>query len=327
MSDRGGTVVVAMSGGVDSSVAAAMLKEQGCEVIGVTMRIWPCDDADDQSYSPRGCCGPAAVADARRAAGKLGIPHYVFDLRDVFQREVIDPFCDDYAHGRTPNPCILCNRYIKFGALANRARRAGAERIATGHYARVERDAAGGRWLLRAGVDQSKDQSYALYSLRQEHLAQALLPLGNLRKTDVRRRARAIGLPVADRPESQELCFIVDDDYPALLRRLLPATANPGAIVDSSGTQLGTHRGIAFYTIGQRRGLGLSGATEALYVVDLDAEANVVVVGPERDLYRTRVLATGANYVSRPAVERPTRLTGKLRYKMTAQPCTVAGTG
>jgi len=327
MSQRPRTVVVAMSGGVDSSVAAAILKEQGSEVIGVTMRIWPCDDADDQAYSPHGCCGPAAIADARRAARHLGIPHYVFDLRDAFQSQVIDPFCADYAAGRTPNPCIRCNRYIKFGALAQRARRSGANFVATGHYARIERDEARGRWSIRAAVDQSKDQSYALYSLEQEQLAAALMPLGSLTKTEVRRRARDLGLPVANRPESQELCFIVNDDYPAYLRRMLPAIAVPGLIVDSSGRRVGTHRGIAFYTIGQRRGLGTGGAPEALYVVDIDPQANVIVVGPERELYRAQVRASAANYVSWPDVKQPAQLAGKVRYKMTPQSCTVRGDG
>jgi tRNA-specific 2-thiouridylase len=327
MSQRLGTVLVAMSGGVDSSVAAAILQQQGWQVIGATMRIWPCDDTTDRAYALRGCCGPGAIADAQRVAGHLGIPHYVFDLREAFQQQVIDPFCEDYAAGRTPNPCIRCNRYIKFGALAERARGIGAEYTATGHYARVERDEARGRWVLRAAVDASKDQSYALYGLGQEQLACALMPLGTLSKPEVRRRARELGLPVANKLESQELCFIANNNYPAYLRRMAPATAAPGAIVDSSGRQVGAHRGIAFYTIGQRRSLGLSGGREPLYVIDVDPQANVIAVGPERELYCAHVAAGAVNYVSWPGVNQAARLAGKLRYKMMPSPCTVRGAG
>jgi tRNA-specific 2-thiouridylase len=321
------TAVVAMSGGVDSSVAAALLKEQGWEVIGVTMRIWPCDDLSGEADAPRGCCGPAATADARRVAGLLGIPHYVFDLRDAFQQQVIDPFCADYAAGRTPNPCIWCNRFIKFGALAERARQVGAECVATGHYARVEHDRDRGRWLIRAGVDASKDQSYTLYSLQQEQLARALMPLGGLTKDEVRQRARALGLPVAEKPESQELCFVAADDYADYLRRVAPAIATPGPMVDSSGRLLGQHRGIAFCTVGQRKRLGISGAKQPLYVIDIDPQTNAVVVGPERELYQATLAAGQTNFVARPDLKQPARLLGKLRYKMSPQSCTVRSEG
>jgi tRNA-specific 2-thiouridylase len=327
MTRRRGAVVVAMSGGVDSSVAAAVLKQEGWEVIGVTMRIRPGDDLARGADAARGCCSLGAIGDARRAAERLGIPHYVFDLREVFQREVIDPFCAEYAAGRTPNPCIRCNHYLKFGALAERARQLGAGHVATGHYARVERDQRSGRWVIRAGADRAKDQSYALYSLRQEQLAQALMPLGGLVKAEVRSRARELGLAVADKPESQELCFIVNDDYPAYLRRLLPATATPGPIVDFCGRRLGDHRGIASYTVGQRHGLGLGGTREALYVVDIDPQANTLVVGPERELYCKEVRVGGANPVARTDLEQPVRLRGKLRYRMSAQACVVRGEG
>jgi len=326
MTRHRGTVVVAMSGGVDSSVAAAMLKEEGWEVIGVTMQIWPAG-APQPPDSPRGCCSLGAVEDARRVADRLTIPFYVFDLRDVFQSQVIDPFCVDYANGRTPNPCILCNCYVKFGTLAERAKQLGADRIATGHYARVERDDASGRWVLRAGIDEAKDQSYVLYSLRQEQLAMAVLPLGHLTKDEVRRRARNLGLAVADKLESQEICFIVDNDYPSYLRRVLPGTAVPGPIVDSSGRRLGTHDGIAFYTIGQRKGLGLRGGRQTLYVVDLDSHTNTIVVGPESELYRSHVTAAAANYVARAGLDGPALLEGKLRYKMAPSRSTVTGEG
>jgi len=325
MTQRPGTVVVAMSGGVDSSVAASVLKQQGWEVIGVTMQIWPADDLARQADSARGCCSLAAVEDARRVADRIGIAHYVFNLRDVFQREVIDPFCADYASGRTPNPCIWCNRYVKFGALAERARQLGADHVATGHYARIGHDAASGRWSIRAGADRAKDQSYALYSLNQEQLALALMPLGEMRKAEVRQHAEKLGLAVADKADSQDLCFIVNDEYPAYLRRLVPASAVAGPIVDSSGRRLGLHRGIISYTVGQRRGLGISGAPDALYVVDIDPQANAVVVGPERELYRKRVRASAANYVAVAELTQPARLRGKLRYKMAAQACVVRG--
>ncbi len=323
MTQAPGTAVVAMSGGVDSSVAAAMLKQRGWRLIGITMRIWPCDDLNDGAGAEGRCCSLQAVADAQRVARLLGIPHSVLDVRDIFQREVIEPFCADYAAGRTPNPCIRCNRYVKFGALAQRAREVGASHVATGHYARIERDENCDRWIIRTGVDGSKDQSYALYSLGQEQLAMALLPLGELRKAEVRRRARELGLPAADRPESQELCFIVNGDYPAFVRRLLPGAAGRGPIVDSAGRHLGTHRGIACYTIGQRRGLGLSGRREALYVADIDPRTNTVVVGHERELYRKQVTVGAANYVGCVNPDRPLRLHGKLRYKMAPQSCVV----
>jgi tRNA-specific 2-thiouridylase len=280
-------VAVAMSGGVDSSLAAALLIEQGFDVIGVTMRTAP-DDAAVHDPAPA----------ARRAADALGIPHHLLDLREPFDRLVVEPFCTAYAAGRTPNPCVRCNRLVKFGELLQRAEHLGASRFATGHYARVRWDEHRRRWSLLAGVDNTKDQSYSLYALTQEQLARAIFPLGEMRKSEVRRRAGQLQLPAAGTAESQEICFIGGKGYRDYLVRRRPEVARPGPIVDRRGRQLGRHRGIAFHTIGQRAGLRIS-AREPFYVVDIDVERNRLIVGPERDVASPGVLVGDVNYVSR----------------------------
>lgn len=306
-------VLVAMSGGVDSSLAAALLVEQGYECLGVTMQVWPSSlptQGPEQS-----CCGLGAVEDARAVAFRLGIPYYVLNFRETFSELVVEPFCRTYAEGRTPNPCILCNRDVKWRALLRKARDLGADYLATGHYARRGFDPDTGRFTLRRGLDPGKDQSYVLYNLTQEQLAATLFPLGGLRKRDVRRMAAERGLPVAEKAESQEICFVADGDYRSFLRAHAPEAARPGAIVDLSGREVGRHEGLAFYTVGQRKGLGLAGGPH--YVVALDAGRNAVVVGREEDLYRSELVASDLNWVSIPAPEGPLEVEARIRYRTT----------
>ncbi|WP_441347575.1 tRNA 2-thiouridine(34) synthase MnmA, partial [Selenomonas sp. F0473] len=254
-----------MSGGVDSSLAAALLLEQGYDVVGVTMRLSD-ENRDIDPENDRSCCSLSSVDDARRVADVLGIPHYVMDFTAPFRTSVIDYFLDEYLRGRTPNPCIACNRYIKFEGLLHKSAELGAAYVATGHYARI--DDASGRWRLRKGKDSEKDQSYVLYHLNQETLARVLLPLGDFDKASTRRMAEEYRLPVAHKPESQEICFVPRDDYKAYMKEKRPGHSMPGDIVDRSGNLLGHHEGISFYTIGQRRGLGIA-APQPLYVTAL----------------------------------------------------------
>jgi tRNA-specific 2-thiouridylase len=270
-------VVVAMSGGVDSSVSAALLHEQGYEVIGVTMKLW--DGPETATARHKTCCTLDDVSDARRVAAALGIPFYVVNFKAQFTHHVIDYFVDAYRQGSTPNPCVQCNRHLKFTALWQRAQQLGARWVATGHYAAVWQD-QGGRYYIRRGRDARKDQSYFLFDLSQDQLQHTLLPLGAYRKEEVRQLAIRLGLKVAEKPESQEICFIPDGDYRSFLRpRLTPEEVQPGRIVNTAGETIGTHRGMPFYTVGQRRGLGVA-AAEPLYVTRLDPAHNTMVVGP-----------------------------------------------
>jgi tRNA-specific 2-thiouridylase len=273
-------ICVGMSGGVDSSVATYLLKEQGYDVIGLTFRGWP---QDCRSIEEDKCCGPQAVADARMVAHALDIPYYVIDEIATFQREVMDYFAAEYKHGRTPNPCVICNERVKFGSLLRKARALGAETVATGHYARIVETA---RHELRRARDARKDQTYFLFTLRREQLARAMFPLGEMTKDEVRAIAKQIGLKTYGKEESQEVCFVPENDYRRFLRESAGITDNRGEIVTRAGNVLGHHAGIHNFTIGQREGLNLGGLPRPLYVVELDAQTNRVIVGEAADLLR-----------------------------------------
>jgi len=314
-----GRVLVAMSGGVDSSVAAALLVDEGYECIGVTMQLWP-ENLPVEHES--GCCSISAVYDARRVANKLGIPYYVLNFAQSFQEQVIDRFAGEYLKGRTPNPCIVCNEKVKFGTFLQKARELECDFVATGHYASVEYDEARGRYLLLRGKDRRKDQSYTLYGLTQEQLAHTLLPLGTLEKETTRAIARELGLVTADKPDSQEICFVPGGDYRTFMERYAPESVRPGDIVDLDGNVLGRHRGIAFYTVGQRKGLGIA-HPEPLYVVRLDAKNNRVVVGPKEAVQGVALLADPVNFVAIPSLEGPMEVTCKIRYKAEETPAVI----
>lgn len=292
-------IAVAMSGGVDSSTTAALLLEQGHEVIGITMELSDCS---------RG-----AVEDGRWVADILGIPHYVANYRDLFHTKVIEYFLAEYAAGRTPNPCVSCNPNIKFGALLQKALDLGCDYLATGHYARVEFNHATGRYNVLKGTDSKKDQAYALYRLSQEQLSHVLTPLGGWDKTRTRAEAQKRHLPVANKPESQEICFVPDDDYKAYVRMYRPEAVQPGKIVDTEGNVLGEHQGVAFYTVGQRKGLGIA-ATEPLYVVRLDAARNEVVVGSNQQVFAKGLVASKLNWIAIPELREPRTAKVKIRY-------------
>lgn len=318
-------IVVGMSGGVDSAVAAALLKEQGYDVVGVTLNLSPKLDDEDAWERDDSCCGLSASEDARRVADRLNIPHYVLNFRDVFAEKVIQNFVDEYRRGRTPNPCVRCNDHIKFGTVLLKARALDAELVATGHYARRDTDPETGRQVLRKAVDPRKDQSYVLYVLTQDELRRTVFPLGGMTKDQTRELARKLNLPVANKPESQDICFVSEKNYGSFLMKLAPDVAQPGPIVHLDGRTLGEHRGIAFYTIGQRRGLGVVGK-DPLFVVDLDAATRTVVVGPEDalldyDLYADEINLVGVGDLS---VPRPVK--ARVRYRMVDSDATVRQT-
>ena len=336
-------VVCGMSGGVDSSATAALLLEQGYEVIGITLKLWPQDcvnRAEDK------CCGPQAVSDARAVCHTLGIPYYLIDEAAEFQKHVIQYFADEYKAGRTPNPCVMCNQNLKFGRLIDRANQLGAEYIATGHFARIERADlnhqetkeqsssllgsfvvdASPRYLLKRGRDLKKDQSYFLFSLRQDQLARALFPLGEKTKTDTREVARHCHLKTADKEESMEICFVPDNDYGKFLEQAKLARKHRGEIVDLYGTVLGHHDGIEFYTVGQRRGLGIT-TPKPVYVIDLDAENNRVVVGDDSALDRDEFTASNCNWIPFDRLTESIEVTTKIRYNHPGTPATLTPTG
>ena len=312
------TVVVGMSGGVDSSVAAALLVKQGYRVIGVMLRLWSEPGKEGQNR----CCTVEAMVMAQRVAQHLGIPFYVYDVREAFYRIVVRAFFEGYARGWTPNPCLVCNARVRWGLLLDYARTLGAEYLATGHYARL-RPLPDGRVQLLRGVDRQKDQSYVLSVLTQEQLQRTLLPVGEYTKDEVRRMAREWGLPVAERRDSQDLCFLAGEDYRTFLARHRPDLERPGPIVTPEGRRVGTHRGLAFYTIGQRRGLGLR-VGRPMYVVAKDVERNVLVVAPKEYRARRGLLARAVNWIlGEPPAPGPFRAEVQIRYRARAVPATV----
>lgn len=305
-------VFVAMSGGVDSSVAAALLKERGFDVTGLTMDVYPMPK--QECDSSRSCCGRGAIADANRVAAQLKIPHYVINLRKSFQRWVIDDFREEYSRGRTPNPCIRCNQHIKFVELWNRARKMGAEYLATGHHANVFFDELSGGYHLKKGKDPDKDQSYFLYNMTQDQLAFSLMPIGSLTKKEVREKARELGLAVHERPESQEICFIPDNDYRQFLEQKIPEAFLPGPIVDTHDRVLGHHSGIIHFTIGQRRGLRIA-APHPLYVLEIRPGSRTIVVGENKLLYKKNVVVSRLNIIPGSGLSSPISVMAKIRYK------------
>jgi tRNA-specific 2-thiouridylase len=316
-------VAVAMSGGVDSAVAAALLVEAGHAVVGFTMNLWPA--WVPQTEGGAGCCGIGAIEDARGVARTLGIPHYVLNLREAFEREVIGSFAREYARGRTPNPCIACNRAIKFSLLLDRVRGLGMDRLATGHYARLRCDPEGRVRLLRA-ADRHKDQSYVLACVPAEHLPHLCFPVGDYTKTEIRALARRRGLAVADKPDSQEICFVPAGDYREVVARFEPQALRPGPIYDLDGRQVGQHRGLACYTVGQRRGLGLRGGRPR-YVVALDPGRNAVVVGDADALRRPEMIVEDVNWIAIPALEEERRVGVRIRHASADVPAVIAPAG
>jgi tRNA-uridine 2-sulfurtransferase len=311
-------VIVGMSGGVDSSVTAALLKQAGHDVIGVTLNVWP--DSLPEQQREDACCALGAVEDARRVADRLDIPYYVLNFREVFEEQVIKDFVRTYASGRTPNPCIRCNQFIKFDALLVKARQLGAEYVATGHYARIEH---GSPNRLRKALDLTKDQSYVLYVMTQPRLASALMPLGEVAsKSDTRRLASELGLPVANKPESQDICFVPFKRYGEFIELYAPEVLQPGPIVDQQGHQLGEHRGVALHTVGQRRGLGLA-TGQPLFVTDLVPESNTVVVGPPEALLSRTCWLEEVNWIDGEAPTEPRSAMARARYRAAEVPCSV----
>ena len=323
---------MAMSGGVDSSLAAFLLSEsgeKGFEVIGITLKLWDYSEVGGDLYKDGRCCSLEAMNDARNVCQKIGAPHYVLDFREEFKDEVISNFINEYKKGRTPNPCIVCNTEIKWKILWNKAKKLGAEYLATGHYARIKHSPENGRFLLLKGVDPQKDQSYALWGLSQENLSKTIFPLGELTKKEVRELARKYNLKTALKEESQEICFVPDDDYERFLREWDDRDSvksfsqiKPGPIFDLKGNKLGEHKGIAFYTIGQRKGLNVA-LGKPLYVVKIDPEENAIYVGENKDLFRTTFIVSDLNWISIPELNDKIECSVKIRYLHTPAKATI----
>jgi tRNA-specific 2-thiouridylase len=318
-------IVVAMSGGVDSSVAAALLAEQGHDVIGVSMQLYDNSQVTDSGQRAFGtCCTIDDLYDARRVAATIGIPHYIVNFESQFGEHVISNFVREYVAGRTPIPCSHCNSDLKFSELLDRATAYDAEQLATGHYARIVRDERG-RYHLYRGADNSKDQTYFLFSLTQDQLSRAAFPIGDLDKPAVRAHAERLKLHVTQKPDSQEICFVPDGDYAAFIERRSPESARPGTVIDHQGRVLGTHGGVHRFTIGQRKGLGLS-STEPLYVLEIKPESAQVVVGSKDSLGRTCLAASGVNWISGLAPADWVRLSAQIRHRHAAAPARVRST-
>ena len=315
-------IVIGMSGGVDSSVTATLLKKEGHELHGITLQLWRGDPKRGIEWYERACC-KADVA--REAAQKIGIPFTVINIQEEFEKEIIDDFCKEYLSGRTPNPCIRCNEKIKFGLLLKKARELGAERLATGHYARTDFNPAINRYILKKGVDSKKDQSYFLYRLNQEQLGSVIFPIGGLKKERVIEIAKEMGLPGAEGKESQEICFVTDaeeEDYRGFLEERMPEAKKTGEFVDTTGKVIGRHEGIAFYTIGQRRGLGIASG-KRLYVVDIDAVNNRVILGDENELFKDELIAEDINLIAIERLAAPMDVFAKIRYRNPAVPAEI----
>lgn len=309
-------VVLGMSGGVDSSVAAYVLLEQGYEVIGVTMQIWP-DQGPDAKTREGGCCSLSAVDDARRVADHLGIPYYVMNFKAVFEEKVINYFVKEYQAGRTPNPCIACNRYVKFQELLRRAKALEAAYVATGHYARIEYDGQLHRWLLKKSASESKDQTYALYNITQDQLAHTLMPLGAYDKDQVRAIARQIGLRVAGKPDSQEICFVEDNDYGSFIEARVPGSARPGWFIDARGRRLGQHPGVIHFTVGQRKGLGIA-LGKPMYVTEIRPDTGEVVLGDAESVFSDSLTLEDINLIAMDDL--PGSLQAQIKIRYTAKP-------
>lgn len=317
-------VLVGMSGGVDSSVAAALLKEKGYEVIGATLHVWP--DEKKNEIAEDELCPVLAETDAAEVAAKLGIKHHVFDFRDIFKEKVINYFMDEYLKGRTPNPCIVCNRYVKFAALLEKAQSMGIEYIATGHYARIEKDEQTGRHLLKKSLYSNKDQTYALYRLTQQQLSRTLMPLGTYDKPRVREIAKSLGLETADKPDSQEICFIKDGAYWDYIFRNSGAAPKEGDFVDTEGKILGRHEGIARYTVGQRKGLGVTFG-KPMFVREIDAAGNKVILAEESMMYARGLIANDLNLIPFDKFNSPMEVNVKIRYNAKEVPAVIKPKG
>ncbi|MFA5097693.1 MAG: tRNA 2-thiouridine(34) synthase MnmA [Candidatus Margulisiibacteriota bacterium] len=309
-------VLAAMSGGVDSSVAAALLKKKGYDVIGITMQIWPLRsraESRGSGLAPNfgGCCGISAVEDAKKVAKSLKIPHYVLNFREEFKKEVVDDFISEYRRGRTPNPCVICNQKIKFDLLINKADELGADHVATGHYASIVKN--GKSFELKKGSDKKKDQSYFLYSMGKEALPRVLFPVGDTTKTKTRQIAKQLGLSIHDKKDSQEICFIEDNNYGRFLSDNIPGAISPGPIYNTEGVRVGMHKGIIFYTIGQRKGLGVQFG-KPCYVLHIDPDSNSIVVGEEKYLMGKELIADNVKWLSIPAPKDDLQVKAKIRY-------------
>ncbi len=325
MSIKKGKVVVGMSGGVDSSVAALLLKEQGYDVVGVTMQIWQDEDACSIEENG-GCCGLSAVDDARKVAEKLEIPYYVMNFKKEFKANVMDYFVEEYLRGHTPNPCIACNRYVKWEALLKRSLEIGADYIATGHYARIEQ-LTNGRYAIRNSVTAAKDQTYALYNLTQYQLAHTLMPVGAYPKEEIRKMAEEAGLPIAHKPDSQEICFVPDNDYASFIEREAgERVPGMGNFVTKDGIILGQHKGITHYTIGQRKGLNLA-MGHPVFVTQIRPETDEVVIGEHEDVFSTELDCNKLNFMSIAELEKPRKVLAKIRYAHKGTMCTIEKTG